>query len=100
MHKYILTFQNRTKGEKTSFNSNKKATWDFAQVKEFYLVLKRGNRGIKDLRRDDSDNATNLAYLMNKDKTFARSSHAFIISVHFFPVLDKSATWKDQFFKF
>ena len=37
---------------------------------------------------------------MNKNKTFARPSRAFIISVHFFPVLDKSETWKDHFSSF
>ena len=30
--------------------------------------------------------------LLNKNKTFARRSRGFIISVHFYPVLDKSAT--------
>ena len=34
---------------------------------------------------------------MNKNKTFARPSRAFIISVHFFPVLRKFATWNDHF---
>ena len=47
---------------------------------------------VQDLRRDGSDNATNFAYLMNKNKTFARPLRAFIISVHLFPVLGKSAT--------
>ena len=37
---------------------------------------------------------------MHRNKTFARPSRAFIISVHFFPVLDKSATWKDHFSSF
>jgi len=35
---------------------------------------------------------TNFAYLMKQNKSFARPSRAFIISVHFFPVLGKSAT--------
>ena len=30
-------------------------------------------------------------------KSFARPSSAFFISVHFFPVLGKSATWNDHF---
>jgi len=37
---------------------------------------------------------------MNKNKSFARPSRVFTISVHFFPVLDKSATWKDHFSSF
>ena len=37
-------------------------------------------------------NATNVAYLMKQNKSFARPSRAFIISVHFFPVLGKSVT--------
>ena len=56
------------------------------------------------LRRDGIDNATNFAYLMNKNKSFARPSHAFffffVISVHFFPVLGKSASWNDHFSSF
>ena len=56
--------------------------------------------GSQDLRRDDSDNATHFAYLMNKNKTFARPSRAFIIYEHLFPVLDKSAMWKDHFNEF
>ena len=53
------------------------------------------------LRRDGIDNATNFAYLMNKNKNFARPSHAFlVISVHFFPVLGKSASWNDHFSSF
>ena len=43
--------------------------------------------GVKDLRRDGSDNATNFAYLTNKNRTLARPSRAVIIFVHFFPVL-------------
>ena len=34
---------------------------------------------------------------MNTSKTFARSSRAFIIAVHFFPVLRKFATRNDHF---
>ena len=33
-------------------------------------------------------------------KSFARPSRAFIIFAHFFPVLDKSATWKCHFSSF
>ena len=33
-----------------------------------------------------------FAYLMNKNKTFERPSRSFIVSVHFFSVLGKSAT--------
>ena len=37
------------------------------------------------LRRYGGDNATNVAYLMNKNKTFTRPSRAFFkISVHAF----------------
>ena len=36
-----------------------------------------------DLRRDGSDNATNFAYLMNKNKSFARPPRTFYTSVHF-----------------
>ena len=45
-----------------------------------------------DLRRDRSDNGTNFAYLMNQNKSFARPSRAFFISVYFFPVLGECAT--------
>ena len=34
---------------------------------------------------------------MNTSKTFSRPSRAFIISVHFFPVFRKFATWNDHF---
>ena len=34
----------------------------------------------------------NFAYLMNESKTFARPSRAFIIVVHFFPVLRREMT--------
>ena len=54
----------------------------------------------KDLRRDGSDNATNVAYLMKQIKSFARPSRAFFISVHFFPVLGKSLTWNEHFSSF
>ena len=37
---------------------------------------------------------------MNKNKRFARPSSAFFISVHFMPVLGKSATWNDHFSSF
>ena len=33
---------------------------------------------------------------MNTSKTFARPSRAFIISLHFFPVLPKFVTWNDH----
>ena len=53
--------------------------WSFGSIREFKIY-------------DDSNNATNFAYLMNKNKTFARHSRGFILSVHFFPVRDKCAT--------
>ena len=37
---------------------------------------------------------------LKQNKRFARPSRAFFISVHFFPVLDKSATWNDHFSSF
>ena len=39
-------------------------------------------------------------FCINKNNSFARPSRDFIISVHFFPALDKSATWKDHFSSF
>ena len=42
-----------------------------------------------------------VAAKMNKNKRFACSSRAFFfISVHFFPVLCKSASWNDHFSRF
>ena len=38
-----------------------------------------------------------ISYIFHKNKTFARPSRAVIISVHFFPVLGKSATWNDHY---
>ena len=52
----------------------------------------RHNREFKNQRRDCSDDATKFAYLIAKNKSFARPSRACFISVHFFPVLGKYAT--------
>ena len=38
-----------------------------------------------------------ISYIFHKNKAFARPSRAVIISVHFFPVLGKSATWNDHY---
>ena len=38
--------------------------------------------------------------IMIKNKTFAHPSRTFFISVHFFPVLGKCATWNDRFSSF
>ena len=46
----------------------------------------------KDQRRNDSDDTTKCAYLISKNKSFARPSRTCFISVHFFLVLGKSAT--------
>ena len=54
----------------------------------------------QDQRRDCSDDATNFAYLIGNNKSFARPSRAFFNSVHFFQVLGKSATWNDHFSSF
>ena len=35
---------------------------------------------------DSSENATNFAYLITKNKSFVRPSRALFISVHFFPI--------------
>ena len=56
--------------------------------------------GEVDLRREDSDNATDFAYLMKQNNSFARPSRVFFISVHFFHVLGKSTTWNDHFSSF
>ena len=40
---------------------------------------------------DCSDDAPKFAYLIDKNKSFARPSRAFLNSVHFFQVLGKSA---------
>ena len=56
------------------------------------VVVKTSNREFKNQRRDCSDDATKFAYLIGKNKTFARPSRAFIISVHFSPILGKCAT--------
>ena len=41
-----------------------------------------------------------ILHILWTKKTFARPSSAFIISVHFFPVLGQSATWNDHFWSF
>ena len=46
---------------------------------------------------DCSDDAPKFAYLIDKNKSFARPSRAFFNSVHFFQVLGKSAMWNDHF---
>ena len=38
-----------------------------------------------------------ISYIFYKNKTFTRPSRAVIISVNFFPVLGKSATWNDHY---
>ena len=47
-----------------------------------------------------SFDATKFAYLINKNKSFARPSRAFFNFLHFFQVLGKSATWNDHFSNF
>ena len=44
------------------------------------------------IREFKINDATKFAYLIDKNKSFARPSRAFFNSVHFFQVLDKSAT--------
>ena len=65
------------------------------QICRFVAFLFNDNREFKIY-----DAATNFAYLMRQNKSFARPSRAFTISVHFFPVLVKSATWNDHFSSF
>ena len=56
-------------------------------------------QGVLDQRRDCRDGATKFAYLIDKNKSFARPSRAFFFfnSMHFFQVLSKSATSNDHF---
>ena len=50
------------------------------------------NREFKIYDATAKNDGPNFAYLMKQNKRFARPSRAFFISVHFFPVLGKSAT--------
>ena len=47
---------------------------------------------IREFKINDATAATKFAYLIDKNKSFARPSRAFFNSVHFFQVLAKSAT--------
>ena len=60
------------------------------------MVPGTDNREFKIYDATAATTNTNFAYLMNKNKTFARLSRAFIITIHLFPVLGKSAMWNDH----